>query len=100
MHVISTLAKLLMDAERSTCKPDVLRRLDTLARVVPVRYGMPREICEYYAQQFTRLRAIETPIGANNLWIAGHALADDRTLVTTSTREFEWMAGVKVGKLS
>jgi tRNA(fMet)-specific endonuclease VapC len=91
-----TFAELLMGAERSTRKPDVLRRLDALTRVVTVRYEVNRAICEHYAVQFTRLRAAGTPIGANDLWIACHALADDCTLVTNNTREFERVAGLKL----
>jgi tRNA(fMet)-specific endonuclease VapC len=91
-----TFAELVMGAERSTRKPDVLRRLDALTRVVPVRYAVDRAICEHYAAQFTRLRAAGTPIGANDLWIACHALADDCTLVTNNTREFERVAGLKL----
>jgi tRNA(fMet)-specific endonuclease VapC len=91
-----TFAELLMGAERSTRKPDVLRRLDALTRVVPVRYDVTRAICEHYAVQFTRLRAAGTPIGANDLWIACHALADDCTLVTNNTREFERVAGLRL----
>jgi len=91
-----TFAELLMGAERSTQKADVLRRLDALARVVPVRYGVQRALCQHYAVQFTRLRAAGTPIGANDLWIASHALADDCTLVTNNTREFERVAGLRL----
>ena len=91
-----TFAELLMGAERSTRKPEVLRRLDALTRVVPVHYDVNRAICQHYAVQFTRLRAAGTPIGANDLWIASHALADDRTLVTNNTREFERVAGLRL----
>ena len=91
-----TFAELLMGAERSTRKPEVLHRLDALTRVVPVHYDVNRAICQHYAVQFTRLRAAGTPIGANDLWIASHALADDCTLVTNNTREFERVAGLRL----
>ena len=91
-----TFAELLMGAERSTQKADALRRLDALTRVVPVRYGVQRVLCEHYAVQFTRLRAAGTPIDADDLWIASHALADDCTLVTHNTREFERVAGLRL----
>ena len=91
-----TFSELLMGAERSTRKADVLRRLDALTRVVTVRYGVNRAICAHYAVQFTRLRAAGTPIGANDLWIASHALADDCTLVTNNMREFERVAGLRL----
>ncbi len=91
-----TFAELAMGAERSTRKPEVLHRLDALTRVVSVRYAVDRAICEHYAAQFTRLRAAGTPIDANDLWIACHALADGSTLVTNNTREFERVAGLKL----
>ena len=91
-----TFAELLKGAERSTQKPQVLRRLEDLACVVPVRYGVNRDICQHYAAQFTVLRAAGTPIGANDLWIACHALADGCTVVTNNTREFERVAGLRL----
>ena len=91
-----TFAELRMGAERSTRKPETLRRLEALTRVVPVRYGIHPAICEHYAVQFTQLRAAGTPIGANDLWIACHALADDCTLVTNNLREFERVQGLQL----
>jgi tRNA(fMet)-specific endonuclease VapC len=91
-----TYAELLKGAERSTRKPDVLRRLDNLIRQVPVSYPIDASICRHYAEQFTRLKAASTPIGANDLWIACHALAEGATLVTHNTREFERIVGLSV----
>ncbi len=91
-----TYAELLKGAERSTRKPDVLRRLDRLTRQVPVSYPSHHRICQHYAEQFTRLKAAGTPIGANDLWIACHALAETATLVTHNLREFERIAGLSV----
>ena len=91
-----TYAELLMGAERSSRKPDVLRQLEALSRVVPVRYSCAPSICQHYALEFTRLRAAGTPIGANDLWIACHALADDCTLVTNNLGELERVQGLKL----
>jgi len=91
-----TFAELLMGVERSTQKAATLQRLEGLTRVVCVRYGVSRNLCEHYAKQFTRLRAAGTPIGANDLWIACHALAEDCTLVTNNLREFEHVQGLKL----
>ena len=91
-----TFAELLKGAERSSRKPEVLRRLDELTRVVPVRYAVAREHCERYAVQFTDLRARGTPIGANDLWIACHALAINATLVTNNMGEFQRVQGLKL----
>lgn len=91
-----TYAELLKGAERSTRKPEVLRRLDQLTRQVPVLYQVSRSLCEHYAVQFTRLKEAGTPIGANGLWIACHALAEDATLVTHNLREFERVEGLRL----
>ena len=91
-----TWAELLKGAERSTRKADVLRRLDALARQVPVLYPGGPAICRHYAEQFTLLKDAGTPIGANDLWIACHALAEDATLVTHNLREFERVSGLKL----
>lgn len=91
-----TWAELLKGAERSTRKAEVLRRLDGLARQVPVRYPGGPAICRHYAEQFTRLKNAGTPIGANDLWIACHALADGATLVSRNTGEFNRIVGLPV----
>ncbi len=91
-----TWAQLLKGAERSTRKPQVLQRLDALARQVAVLYPTTPAICRHYAEQFTRLRASGTPIGANDLWIACHALAESATLVTHNTREFQRISGLQM----
>ena len=91
-----TWAELLKGAERSTRKPEVLRRLDMLARQVTVIYPTTAAICRHYAEQFTRLKEAGTPIGANDLWIACHALAEGATLVTHNTREFQRIVGLRV----
>ena len=90
-----TWAELLKGAERSTRKTEVLRRLNALARQVPVRYPTDPAICRHYAEQAIRLKEAGTPIGANDLWIACHALAEDATLVTHNTRELRRIAGLR-----
>jgi len=91
-----TFAELLKGAERSTQKSNVLRRLSDLTKSIPVRYEASPALCEHYAVQFTRLRTAGTPIGANDLWIACHALADDCTLVTNNTSEFARVQALKL----
>ena len=89
-----TYAELLKGAERSSRKAEVLRQLDRLTRQIPVLHDSTPALCEHYAAQFTRLKHAGTPIGANDLWIACHALALDATLVTHNTREFERIEGL------
>ncbi|OBS30803.1 ribonuclease VapC [Tepidimonas fonticaldi] len=91
-----TWGELLAGAERSNRRAQVLRRLQELTRIVTVLYPRGPAICRHYAEQSTRLRQAGTPIGANDLWIACHALAEDATLVTHNMREFERVQGLRV----
>ena len=89
-------AELLKGAERSTRMPEVLRRLDALVRQVAMLYGIGPALCEHYAIQATLLRTAGTPIGGNDLWIAGHDghLGDEqRGRVLTSP----WPGGRELG---
>lgn len=89
-----TYAELLKGAEGSTRKADVLRRLDGLVREIPVAYPSGPELCRHYAIHAARLRALGTPIGGNDLWIASHALAEAATLVTNDWDEFRRIEGL------
>jgi tRNA(fMet)-specific endonuclease VapC len=91
-----TWAELLKGAERSSRKPEVLRKLDLLSRQVPVIYPSDPAICRHYAEHSTRLKEAGTPIGANDLWIACHALAIDAVLVSHNVREFCRIAGLRL----
>lgn len=51
---------------------------------------------EAYADLRTRLEAAGTPIGANDLLIAAHALALGCAVVTDNTREFGRVDGLEV----
>lgn len=95
-HHDASSVRRALNEERSTRKTEVLRRLNALARQVPVRYPADPAICRHYAEQATRLREAGTPIGANDLWIACHALAEDATLITHNTRDFRRIAGLRV----
>lgn len=91
-----TFAELLKGAERSARRAQVLRRLDRLIREIPVLYDTRRALCEHYAVQFLRLKEAGIPIGANDLWIACHALSENATLVTHNLREFQRIQGLRV----
>jgi tRNA(fMet)-specific endonuclease VapC len=91
-----TYAELLKGAERSTKKAEVLRQIDQLTRTVKVEFSADASLCEHYAEQFPRLKEAGTPIGANYLWIASHALAQGAILVTNNVREFERVLEFKV----
>ena len=91
-----TWAELLQGAAGSARREAVERQLDLLARQVEVLYPQDAGICSHYAVQATALRRAGTPIGANDLWIACHALALGATLVTHNLREFSRIRGLSV----
>ena len=91
-----TWAELLQGAEGSQRREATLRQLEQLARQVPVLYPEGPDICRHYAQQATALKRRGTPIGANDLWIACHALALDATLVSHNVSEFSRIEGLRL----
>lgn len=50
----------------------------------------------HYGSLRTDLERRGVPIGANDMWIAAHALAADCTLVTANIREFSRIRGLKL----
>lgn len=91
-----TYAELLKGAERSSHKSRVLRNIDNLISQIPVLFNVDHDFCKHYATQFTRLKKLGTPIGANDLWIACHALSENTVLVTHNTREFKRVRGLQI----
>ena len=91
-----TWAELLQGAEGSQRREATLRQLDQLARQVPVLYPEGPQLCRHYAVQATALKRRGTPIGANDLWIACHALGLGATLVSHNVSEFTRMDGLRL----
>lgn len=91
-----TWAELLQGAEGSQRREATLRQLDQLARQVPVLYPEGPQLCRHYAVQATALKRRGTPIGANDLWIACHALALGATLVSHNVSEFTRIDGLRL----
>lgn len=57
---------------------------------------LPASAASQYASIRAHLAQIGSMIGANDLWIAAHALAADMTLVTNNIREFERVPGLRI----
>ncbi|NNM81754.1 MAG: type II toxin-antitoxin system VapC family toxin [Burkholderiales bacterium] len=91
-----TYAELLKGAERSTRKAEVIRNLELLSGLIQVNYDISGAICGQYARHSSKLKASGRQIGANDLWIACHALSLDMTLVTNNVREFERIEGLRI----
>ena len=71
------------------------KQLDALLMVIDVQ-PLPREAATHYGLTRAQLEAAGTTIGANDLWIAAHALATGMTLVTNNVREFKRVPHLKL----
>jgi tRNA(fMet)-specific endonuclease VapC len=89
-----TWAELLQGAAGSKKRSLVELQLSELNRQVEVLYPQDSSICSHYAEQAACLRRYRTPMGANDLWIAAHALVLGATLVTHNLREFSRVDGL------
>ena len=91
-----TWAELLRGAEGSQRREATLLQLEALSRLVPVLYPQGPGICAHYAVQATALKRRATPIGANDLWIACHALAIGATVVSHNVSELSRVEGLQL----
>jgi tRNA(fMet)-specific endonuclease VapC len=75
--------------------PQFAQRIEgTLSLLKVLPFQAPAD--DIYGQLRTKLEAQGSPIGANDLLIASHALALGSTLVTGNEREFRRVSGLKV----
>jgi len=90
-----TLAELMHGVEKST-KPDHnLRQVeDFVSRLVVLEYG--NKAAAHYGDIRAMLERKGTPIGVNDLHIAGHARSEGLTLVTNNLKEFERVEGLRL----
>lgn len=75
--------------------PTTLHRIEAwLAQLQ--RLPLTHTVIAPYAELRAHLRRLGKPIGSNDLWIASHALAEGRVLVTGNVREFGRVPGLDV----
>ncbi len=86
--------ELRFGARRSGSHPLVERVDELLARlqVLP----LDDRVAMAYADVRRALEQVGTPFPPNDLWIAAHALAEERIVVTGNVREFRRVAGLGV----
>ncbi len=65
---------------------------DFVSRVCTLDYGT--NAASYYSNIRAELERQGTPIGVNNLHIAGHARSEELVLVTNNLAEFERVEGL------
>jgi tRNA(fMet)-specific endonuclease VapC len=92
---VITKSELLYGVEVSPRKSQDSAALDEYLRHVEV-LDFPDAAASHYARIRAALKASETMIGANNLFIAAHARFLELTLVTNNTGEFGRVPGLKI----
>jgi tRNA(fMet)-specific endonuclease VapC len=88
-----TYGELLFGIEKSQHPTSGKERLQRFIELVPV-LPLPDDSVHHYARIRSSLERAGTPIGANDLWIAAHALASRLTLVSNNLREFDRVSGL------
>jgi tRNA(fMet)-specific endonuclease VapC len=89
-----TYGELLFGAAKSQQPARATDRLERFAEMVPM-LPLPADAPLHYARIRRELERAGTPIGANDLWIAAHALAAELILVTNNLREFLRVPGLR-----
>jgi len=90
-----TFGELLNGALKSNQASIALKKINQLATILPVQ-EMSADVAKQYAGIRRSLEKQGNIIGANDLWIAAHAIALDLTLVTNNTEEFRRVDGLKI----
>lgn len=90
-----TMAELLHGVEKSA-KPDHnLRQVeDFMSRLSVLEYGS--KAAAHYGNIRAVLERKGTPIGVNDLHIAGHSRSEGLTLVTNNLKEFDRVEGLRL----
>jgi len=90
-----TLGELSFGVAKSKQRAAAQVHLDALRRVLPVITPDERTAARY-GEVRAELESQGQKIGPNDTWIAAHALADRRTVVTNNTGEFSRVSGLVV----
>ena len=92
---IITHGELCFGAEKSQNSERAFEVLERLTELIPV-LSFPETAAQTYGVVRAALEKRGQPIGANDLWIAAHALSAGLTLVSNNCREFERVPGLKL----
>lgn len=82
-----TLGELYLGIEKSQQAEKARQILKQLLQLIPA-LPLPVETAFHYARIRAALEKQGKPIGANDLWIAAHALTEGYILVTNNVKEF------------
>ena len=90
-----TLAELMHGVEKSAKPAHNLRQIEDFAsRLTVLEYG--NKAASHYGDIRAVLERKGTPIGVNDLYIAGHARSEGLTLVTDNLKEFERVEALRL----
>jgi tRNA(fMet)-specific endonuclease VapC len=92
---IITYGELIYGIEKKQVGPEPMRRLQELTELIQVM-TLPPQAARVYGAMRAELSSRGELIGANDLWIAAHAQAENLTLVTNNEREFTRVGGLKI----
>jgi tRNA(fMet)-specific endonuclease VapC len=92
---VITHAELLYGATKSSRHEAALEAVREFVRLVPP-LAMPEKAAEVYGFIRADLEVRGETIGANDLWIAAHALAAGLILVTNNEKEFRRVRSLKM----
>tara|TARA_R110002124_G_scaffold255193_2_gene420853 strand:- start:522 stop:920 length:399 start_codon:yes stop_codon:yes gene_type:complete len=88
-------AELIHGVEKSSMPERNLRILeDFCSRLTILEYG--QKAAAHYGEIRANLERKGTPIGVNDIHIAGHARSEGLTLVTNNLKEFERVEGLRL----
>ncbi len=90
-----TYGELHFGAEKSQASQQAHAKLEYLSEIIPV-LPLPKAAAIYYGKIRSKLELQGLPIGANDLWIAAHALAEDVILVSNNIKEFQRVSDLKL----
>ena len=90
-----SMAELMYGVEKSAEPDRNLRQLeDFVSRLQVLDYG--KKAAAHYGDIQAALERQGTPIGVNDLHIAGHSRSEGMTLVTNNRKEFQRVSGLRL----
>jgi len=92
---VITYGELIYGIAKKKVGPEPMLRLEELTQIIHVVPLMPAT-AGVYGSIRAGLSAKGEMIGANDLWIAAHAISADLILVTNNEREFRRVPGLKI----
>ncbi len=92
---VITYGELVYGIAKKKVGPEPMLRLEELTQIVHV-VPLMAATARVYGTIRAALSAKGELIGANDLWIAAHAISTDLILVTNNEREFRRVPGLKI----